>query len=270
MSQEESFESVLATTEEQAGATLRAAAAVTRELRKAKVAAAGGQTRELRRALEAAQGLAAHLVGAVGTLRSGFEFDESEYLASGSYAKELLAVAAARGVDMFEEDERLLCYPSLVRVLPDQVALDIDRRRERRLRPSVVVDLLGAAQSRGPRFRPEPFLDSLQAAYELVVARQGKKADAVVRLVDVWGVLTLLPGQGREYTKQEFARDLYLLDQSGVTMVARSGRRLRWSASTGTKSAGVLTTVARGGQQQRYWGISFSLPAVESDEPLAP
>ena len=63
---------------------------------------------------------------------------------------------------------------------------------------------------------------------------------------------------------------MYLLDQSGITLAPRGGRRLRWSASTGTKGAGVLTTVARGGQQQRYWGISFSLPAVESDEPLAP
>jgi hypothetical protein len=270
VSQEESFERVLAAAEEQAGAALRAAAAVTRELRKAKAAAGGGQTRELRRALEAAQGLSASLGDVVGALRSGFDFDEGEYLASGSYAKELLATAAARGVDMFEEDERLLCYPSLVRVLPDQVALEIDRRRERRLRPSVVVELLGAAQRRGPRFRPEPFLDSLHAAYELVIARQGKKADAVVRLVDVWAVLTLLPGQGREYTRQEFARDLYLLDQSGITLASRGGRRLRWSASTGTRGAGVLTTVARGGQQQRYWGISFSLPATESSNPLVP
>jgi hypothetical protein len=33
---------------------------------------------------------------------------------------------------------------------------------------------------------------------------------------------------------------------------------LRWAASTGTKTSGVLTTVARSGQQQRYWGVSFS------------
>ncbi|HZD69053.1 MAG TPA: hypothetical protein VFA45_09115 [Actinomycetes bacterium] len=54
MSQDGSFEGVLAATEEQAGVTLRAAAAVTRELRKARAAAAGGQTRELRRALRPA------------------------------------------------------------------------------------------------------------------------------------------------------------------------------------------------------------------------
>jgi hypothetical protein len=81
-----------------------------------------------------------------------------------------------------------------------------------------------------------------------------------VRLLDVYNVLTLLPGQAREYTKPEFARDLYLLDQAGLTTVSGTGRRLRWAASTGTKQAGVLTTVARSGQQQRYWGIAFDEP----------
>ena len=32
----------------------------------------------------------------------------------------------------------------------------------------------------------------------------------MVRLLDVWSVLTLLPGQSRECSKQDFARDLYL------------------------------------------------------------
>jgi hypothetical protein len=82
----------------------------------------------------------------------------------------------------------------------------------------------------------------------------------------VWSILTLLPGQAREYTKQEFARDLYLLDQSGVTSTPRSGRQLRWSASTGTKGSGVLTTVARSGQQQRYWGVSFTADQAEADQ----
>jgi hypothetical protein len=190
--------------------------------------------------------------------QAGFDVDEADYLASGAYAKELLAAAGAAGVAMFEEDERLLCYPSLVRAIPGDAAVEIDRVRERRLRPSVLIGVLAAAQERAPRFKAEAFLDSLRGAYELVASREGKKPDAVVRLVDVWSVLTLLPGQAREYTRQEFARDLYLLDQSGVTSTPRSGRQLRWSASTGTKGAGVLTTVARSGQQQRYWGVSFT------------
>ena len=90
------------------------------------------------------------------------------------------------------------------------------------------------------------------------MAAGDKSPDAVVRLDAVWSVLTMLPGQSQEYSKQEFARDLYLLDQSAVTSTARSSRQLRWSASTGTKGAGTLTTVARSGQRQRYWGVSFT------------
>jgi hypothetical protein len=253
-----SFEESLAATERAVDSALKAAAAATRELRKARAGAKNGQIRDLRRALEAAQAAAAGLAEETGTAAATFTIDDQQYLASGGYTKELLAAATSAGVAMFEEDERLLCYPSLVRVLPGDAAVEIDRKRERRLRPSVLVGLLAAAQGRAPRFKPEPFLDSLRAGYELVVAGSQKKPDAVVRLVDIWSVLTMLPGQSREYTKQEFARDLYLLDQSGVTSTARSPRQLRWSASTGTKGAGVLTTVARSGQQQRYWGISFT------------
>jgi hypothetical protein len=253
----EAFETALAATERGVDAALRSAGAATRELRKALAGAKTGQVRDLRRALVAAETAAASLVAEARAARAGFDFDEQGYLADGRYAKELLAVAAATGVTMFEEDERLLCYPSLVKVISADAAVEIDKKRERRLRPSVLVKLLGERQGRPPRFKPEAFLESLCGAYDLLVARDGKKADGVVRLVDLWTVLTMLPGQARDYTKQEFARDLYLLDQSGVTR-NRDSRVLRWSASTGTKGSGVLTTVARTGQQQRYWGVSFS------------
>lgn len=262
----DTLEGTLAATERAVDSALKAATAVTRELRKARAGARSGQVRDLRKALQAVESAAAGLVEEARTLRDGFDLDEQDYLASGAYTKELLAAATAGGVAMHEEDERLLCYPSLVRVLPGDAAVEIDRVRERRLRPSLLIGLLSAAQERAPRFKAEAFLDSLRGAYDLIVARDRKKVDGVVRLVDVWSVLTMLPGQGREYTKQEFARDLYLLDQSAVTRTPRSPRELRWSASTGTKGTGVLTTVARSGQQQRYWGISFTADDAEAVE----
>jgi hypothetical protein len=252
-----SFEASLGTAHDGAEGALKSAGGLTRELRKAKAAAATGQVRELRRALDAAAGLAAELSAQVQHVRDGYDIDETTYLASGDYAKELMATASEHGVAMFEEDERLLCYPSIVRVVPGDSVVEIDRRRERRLRPSVLVGLLAAAQQRPPKFRAEQFLESLLTGYDLVIARADKKPDAVARLVDIWAVLTLLPGQGKEYTRPEFARDLYLLDQRG-TGQARDGRTLRWHASSGTRTAGVLTTVARTGQQQRYWGVSFT------------
>ncbi len=253
------LEETLAATERAVDSALKSAAAVTRELRKALAGARNGHVRDARKALASAHAAATGLADETRALSDGFDPDEQAYLASGGYAKELLAAAGARGVRMFEEEDRLLCYPSLLRVLPGDAAVEIDRVRERRIRPSVLVDFLARTQDRPPRFKAEAFLDSLRAGYELVVASEGKKEDGVIRLVDIWSVLTMLPGQRGQYSKQEFARDLYLLDQSGVTRTARNSRELRWSASTGTKGSGVLVTVARSGQRQHYWGVSFTL-----------
>lgn len=253
------LEETLAATERAVDSALRSAAAVTRDLRKALAGARNGQVREARKALAGAHAATTGLVDETRALCEGFDPDEEAYMASGGYVKELLAAAEARGVRIFEEEDRLLCYPSLLRMLPGDAAVEIDRVRERRIRPSVLVELLARTQDRAPRFRAEPFLDSLRAGYELIVASEGKKDDAVIRLVDIWSVLTMLPGQRGQYSKQEFARDLYLLDQSGVTRTARNSREVRWSASTGTKGSGALVTVARSGQRQHYWGVSFTV-----------
>jgi hypothetical protein len=253
------LEETLAATERAVDSALRSAAAVTRELRKALAGARNGQIREARKALAGAHTATTGLVDETRALCEGFDPDEQAYMASGAYVKELLAAAEARGVKIFEEEDRLLCYPSLLRVLPGDAAVEIDRLRERRIRPSVLVELLAKTQDRAPRFKVEAFLDSLRAGYELIVASEGKKRDAVIRLVDIWSVLTMLPTQRGQYSKQEFARDLYLLDQSGITRTARSSREVRWSASTGTKGSGTLVTVARSGQRQHYWGVSFTV-----------
>lgn len=251
------LEAALEATENRVDAALKASAAVTRELKKAKTGAGRGQLRELRRALTNAASLAAEASRVAGDAEASFGFDERDHLESGAYGKELLEAAAAQDVKMFEADERLLCYPCLIKVLPGDAAVEIDRRREKRLRPSVLVGMLAATQARPPRFQPQPFLESLERAYDLMRSQGNQPATAVVRLVDVWSLLTLLPGQQRDYTRPEFARDLYLLDSSGER-TAKSGRALRWHASSGTRGTGTLATVAKTGQQQLYWGISFT------------
>jgi hypothetical protein len=253
------FEAALARTERELETASRAAAGVVRELKRARSAATTGQVRDLRKSLDTLATVVAELAEQATSARTSYDVDEVELLTSAAYRKELLAAAAEAGLAMFEEDDRLLSYPSLIRILPGDLALEIDRRRDKRLRPSVVVQTLARAQEAGPRFKPEPFLASLASAYDLVLARQRKEPGAVVKLLDVYGVLTLLPGQARDYSKQEFARDLYLLDQNGLvtTGTGADERQLRWAASTGTRQSGVLTTVARSGQQQRYWGIAL-------------
>ena len=58
------------------------------------------------------------------------------------------------GVKLVERDDRLSCYPALLRVSPGEKAVYINRKRERRIRPSVFVNLLQEQQARPLSFRP--------------------------------------------------------------------------------------------------------------------
>ncbi len=250
------LEAALARTEADAEAASRAAAAVVKEIKRAKTAASHGMIRDLRKSLEAAEQMADALRDSVGTLRTGWSFDERAHLESGAYTAELIEAARERGVRLFEQDERILSYPSVARVLPADAALEIDKKRERRLRPSVVAEHLKALQQRQPRFKAEQFLESLYRAYKLVLAEQKREPGATVRLLDLYQILTVLPGQSREYAKQEFARDLYLLEQSGVKET-RDGLRVGFPAASGTRTSGTLSTVTKEGELKTYFGIAF-------------
>ena len=245
--------------EREASAAVRSLTAALREAKKLETAAAGGMLRELRSGLDVAPKLADQASRAVADLRDAWTFDEQAYFAGGGFRAEVLAVAAEQGVQAFEADDRILSYPAIVQVSPSDSTVLIDKKKDRRVRPSVLVKTLKALQARPPRFKAEAYLESLATAYDLTVAHGGVRPGSTVKLVDVYAVLTVLPGSARDYTKQEFARDLYLLDQSGET-VTRDGRTLGLPASALTRGSGVLTTVARTGQAKVYAGISFERP----------
>jgi hypothetical protein len=248
------LEEALQRTEADADASLKAAAALTKSLKRFRTLVHDGNLRELKAALSAVEQSVDALEEQIADTTERWDFDEEGYFANGAYTRELLETAASMRVPMFEQDERLYCYPSLVQVLPAERTVLIDRTRERRLRPSAVVKHLSTLHERAPRFRPEAFLETLFKAYRFLSPQK----DSVERLARVYELLVLLPGQSREYSRQEFARDLYLLDRSGLTRTA-SGYVASFPASTGTKSAtGVITAISENGQERRYWGIRFS------------
>ena len=249
------LEPSLQSLEREVDAAIRSVGAALKEMKKVKTAAELGQLRELRQSLDNATRLAGAAADAVADVRGGWVFDEQQHFASGAYTEEVLALARAEGVQAFDSDKRILCYPVVVSVSPSDTSVSVDRKRDRRVRPSFLVRTLKALQSKPPRFKAVEFLESLAAAYDFVVAKAGRPG--VVKLVDLHAVLTVMPGAAREYTGQEFARDLYLLDESGVT-VTRDGREMTLPASGLTKGAGVLTTVTRSGQVKVYAGVQFS------------
>ena len=254
------LEEALSQFEREATAAARTLTAALREVKKVQAAAAVGDVRALRNGADTAARLAAQAAEAAADMKQAWTFDEMAYFETGAFTKEVLAVAATEGLSAFESDLRILSYPAIVQISPADASVLIDKRRERRVRPSVLVRMLKLLQQRPPRFRAEAFLESLASAYDLVVSATGGRAGSTVKLIDVYGVLTIMPGAAREYSKQEFARDLYLLDQSGV-VTTRTGRALALPASALTRGGGVLTTVTATGQPKVYAGITFAGPS---------
>lgn len=156
-------------------------------------------------------------------------------------------------------------YPALLKVIPADPAVEIDRKRFRSVRPSYVARQLKALRTRRQRFSPEQFIEVLFKAYEWArkaepgATRRLDGRGPVVELVALLDLLTLFPETRKDYGRPEFARDLYLLDRSRV-LETNSGQRLELSASTGTKgpTSKLLQVVGEDGIPKVYYGISFT------------
>jgi hypothetical protein len=261
MDRHTSLEKSLAKTEADAEVALKAAGAVVSSLKKFRAAAQVGNLRDLRKAIEVSEQAITTLRQQFANAKEGWDFNEDAYLSSSAFPSELLQTAKQMAVKIFEQDDRLYCYPFLIRILPNECSVLIDKARERRLRPSVLVSHLKDLQNKPVRFKPEAFLESLFSAYSTEVAARGKNlfgTGTVVKLLDIYRLFTLLPGQSKEYSLQEFARDIYLLDQSRVART-KKGLVVSFPASTGTKSTpSPITVITQDGHEKKYYGISFA------------
>ncbi len=254
------LEKALVKTEGDADATLKAATAAVGALKKFRAAVRLGNLRDLRKTIEAADKATTACRQQFVNAKEGWDFDEDAYLSSGDFYKELLETARQKGVNIFEQDERLYCYPLLIRLLPGEQSVLVDKAKERRLRPSVLVAHLKELQNKPVRFKAEAFLECLFSAYSQLVSSKAEDLLAggpVIHLSKVYRLLTLLPDQSKEYSLQEFGRDIYLLEEKGITRT-KGGRVVRFPAARGTRSGGVKIRVIRqDGGEKLYFGICF-------------
>jgi len=255
------FEEALARTEADVNAALKAAASAAAALKKFRLAASTGCVRDLAKTIESSEQAIAALKRQFDKAREGWRFDAESYTAGRGFIDDILKAAGEAGVKLFEQDERLYCYPVIVSVLPNELSVKIDKQKERRLRPSFLAAHLKALQNKPVRFRSEVFLEGLHSAYEKLVKSRGAAADGkghVIPLTEIYALLTIMPGMSKEYSQQEFARDIYLLDQSGISRT-RKGFVVSLPASTGTKSPkNTVRVIARDGAEKKYYGIAFT------------
>lgn len=252
------LEKALAKTEADVEASLKAANSVVSSLKKFRSAVQTGSLRELRKTIESAEQAIAALKQQFSNTKDGWDFDTENYIASRSFLDEILKMSESLGVKIFEQDERLYCYPFLIRILPDEPAVQIDKTKDKRLRPSTLVSHLKALQNKPVRFKPETFLESLFSAYIVSIGKDQVGKGTVITLREIYRLLTLLPGQTKEYSLQEFARDVYLLDRSGITTTKKGYGVTLPGVSSGIKgSSGKIRVITEDGQDKRYYGISF-------------
>lgn len=257
------FEEVCAEAERAATAAAQASGALLRAAKAMTRAAQEGDIGKLRRAAEKVRTAAAAASEEARAAAASWPLSptQEEQLLANGYEAELIAAGRARGLEIRRQDERLVSSPSLLRLLPAQRALQVDRRRTTALRPGRVVDLLKANQLRKPRFTPERFIETLHAAYALVAGRDGGSG---VPLMSVYEALTVMPDVRRDYDRAAFSRDIFFLDRSGVTQT-RQGERLSFPTATGTRSSSrLLSFVSPEGEYVTYYGIRFT-PAEVRD-----
>ena len=255
-----SLEQALAEIEAEAADLVKTTKQVMASFKKIKDAAKVGDLVKLRKLLDEGKAATLELGCDVLKTQERLNFDEASYLAGKDFRQELLTTAQQMGVNLYEHDGYLFSYPVLLKILHKERAVSIDRMRESRLRPSVLVKRLKEVQNKPVRFKPQTFLEMLYTAYSIVVAGRGKHLigkGTVIPLLELYQLLTLLPWQASEYTRQEFGRDVYLLDKSG-TITTKNQHRANFHASTGVRDVSkTLTVIAQGGREKTYYGISF-------------
>lgn len=244
-----------------ASCALAAMKEVAKCLKRFRTAAHLGVMKEIPRAIESAQQATVRLQEAIDKAHKRCVVDDPFSWNGSACLHEIVEMAREKGVELYLQDEYLYCFPSLVKVLPNDSIVMIDKAREKRVRPSVLVEHLKKLQEKPPRFRPQAFLESLYDAYQTAVKtrpRDKRGQNPLIPLVDVYDLFTLLPDMKREYSRHEFARDLYLLDTSDVHRT-RDGVALHLHPARGTEpERKVFPTVARDGRLLRYYAISFA------------
>ena len=261
-----SFEQAFEDTERAADSTLKSASSLMTQVRALRKAAREGNIAAVRRSQnrldEALSALRQEVANASAIWP--FEEDEEEHYLGDYYAAELRRAADERGLNIHERDGNLISYPSIVRILPRDRAVRIDRRKVSTIKPSHLADLLLKNQQKSSSFSSARFLESLYRVYSDIVSGEssGRMVDGserVVPLARIYSLLTSLPGSSREYDRTDFARDIYILQTEGP-QDTRNGAVVSFPSSTGTRirSRDLFSFIGPDGQGVEYYGIRFT------------
>ena len=261
----DSFEQAFSDTERAAKSTLDSAGQLIRLAKQLQKESREGKLAAMKRT----QGRLNEALGSLGeTVANAIQAwpfqdsEEEQYLKDG-YSTELRRIASERNLVMHERDDLLICHPSVVRILPGERAVRIDKKKVPSIRPSYLANILLESQKKPDRHQSDAFLESLYAVYSDIVKEENsdhlvRTTGRVVPLDRIYRLFTSLPGSRREYDRTDFARDLYILDTKGPERTKR-GAAVSFPSSTGIRNPkGVFYFVGPDGRTVQYYGLQFT------------
>ncbi len=260
------FEDGFAAAEKAADSVLTALKSYSSLVTQLRKAAREGNIAAVRRTSQQLQNRIGLIQQEVANASDAWPFDpeaERDYLER-QYAEELKQEAQNKGLQVFEQDGRLIAHPSVVRVIPSEGRVQINRSKTVAIRPTKIVADLENLQNSPPRSNPRQFLERLYKIY-LPLARSDTAdrlglggVGRVIQLSLIYDLWHDNPGANPDYSQLDFARDLYNLETSGVRQV-RAGPRVSLSASTGTRiSSGTFSFIGPDGESSLFYGIQFA------------
>ena len=166
---EQAFQDV----ESAANSTSKASNDLTRLANQMKKAAIDGNINGIRRASERMNDLLGAVRQEVANAVAGWSYreEEEEQYLKDHYADELTKAANISGLTIHKRDGQLISHPSIIRVLPGEKSVRIDRKKVSAIRPSRLIEILVENQKKKPRFSPERFLEAIYKAYMLLAEK---------------------------------------------------------------------------------------------------
>ena len=148
-------------------------------------------------------------------------------------------------------------------MFPGERAVRVDGKKRAAIRPSKLAADLRANQQRQTGSNPQRFLEALFKAFQRVADRSadGGMFDAgrMISLDEIYASFTTWPTTPRQYTRTDFARDIYLLDIAD-DKTTKSGATVSFHHSTAARSGRkIFSFVDPAGNLIPYYGVRFTL-----------
>lgn len=187
-------------------------------------------------------------------LTAGFDVDA--YIASGSFARQLLDLCKENHVDVIGNFPAFEMFPYKVLVDTENQDVYLNRKKISCIRPASLVQTVQQEQAKLMKasFNATRFAGELADAYDLAVIKLKKPQDSDVYLQTLYKFLVPMSRFRRDYDQQNFAFDVARL-YTTEPFALKDGRKMQFGPSRNNKKA--LRILDNDGREQYLATIRF-------------